>query len=67
MNDWIDTTQQLPPIGEYVLMVISYADRVLIGVLSHDDLCYLDNHNTAEVKYLTHWQPVPEPPGGKRL
>lgn len=62
MNAWIKTEQQLPPIGERVLMKIEYVDWVVIGAIAVDGLCYLDGYHTAEVKWLTHWQPLPELP-----
>lgn len=72
MSEWISVKERLPEYGERVLVVSRVADLAVsyVDTMSYDPeegICpegwYTDDGWPRKDDEVTHWQPLPEPPG----
>lgn len=67
MNEWIKTSEQLPPMYKRVLICYVSAAQIDVATLEHDHGIDLFNTDSEEIplKRVQGWMPLPEPPEQK--
>lgn len=74
-SQWISVEEKLPPIHEKVLVYFFCKNgacdigllptdikEIRIGSLNDTTDWYVYDHGSFNAHYVTHWQPLPEPP-----
>jgi hypothetical protein len=66
VGGWIPVTERLPDNGVFVLVSDGrdYPEIAELVLMDSGQLIWLDG-NFREVKHITHWRPLPEPPKGE--
>ena len=72
MSEWIKCSERLPPVNEdgESCSVLLYGMDMLSDFGSHQFIGYLmdskfycdDGHSPHQCYYVSHWQPLPQPP-----
>ncbi len=62
MNKWISVKDGLPVNYQDVIMV-NYRDGDVVAGYCHDGDWYSELYGGTEIDGITHWMPLPEPPG----
>lgn len=67
MSEWISVKDRLPEPGEKVITFLRLAGSPMIGTgyFMGDDGWYYIGIEAPHHDVVTHWMPLPEPPGGE--
>jgi len=70
--NWISVKDKLPEVHLDVLIYIPWlkdhfdSSSYIVGYLEYDECIYFnnfqDNIERIDIKYISHWMPLPEPP-----
>ena len=59
---WIPVSERLPGVGEWVMLYDTHDKTICPAELTSDGTWY-SPMESAYLEYVTHWQPLPDPPG----
>ena len=65
MSEFISVKDRLPEIGELVLIFVPNNEEIAVVSLDHDELGFSNDDNWYNLRNISYWRPLPEPPKGE--
>ena len=64
MAEWISVKDRLPELNKLVLACNTVGDIEIVSYYNEKFMLYDGNEYPYEMRYITHWMPLPQPPKG---